>query len=71
MCGHVCARVWGGIPVQSDKWKGVCVCVHVCARVCMNKKNEAEQEMYLSHCTLQKSHTKKARLSSTYGIKRE
>ena len=44
MCGHVCASVWGGMPVQSDKWKGVCVCVH--ARVCMNKKNEAEQEMY-------------------------
>ena len=49
----------------------VYVCVHVRVRVCMNKKNEAEQEMYLSHCTLQKSHAKKARLSSTYGIKRE
>lgn len=34
-CVQVCL-CWGGMPVQSDKWKGV----HV------NKKSEPEQEMY-------------------------
>lgn len=66
-CVQVC-----GVGCLSKVISGrVYVCVCMCACVCMNKKNEAEQETYLSHCTLPKSHAKKARLSSTYGIKRE
>ena len=43
-CVQVC-----GVGCLSKVISGrVCVCVCVCvhARVCMNKKNEAEQEMY-------------------------
>lgn len=49
------------MPVKSDKWKGV----HV------NKKKNQNRKCILSHFTLQNSHARKARLSSTYGIKRE
>lgn len=69
MCGHVCA----GVPVRdgclSTVVSGrvrVCVCACVVC-VCVNKKNEPEKEKYFIPLHV----AKKARLSSTCGIKRE
>lgn len=43
----------------------MCGCMH------LNEENEPEEEICFIHCVLQKSHVKKACLSSRYGIKRE
>lgn len=43
----------------------------MCGCMYFNKKNELEEEICFIHCVLQKSHAKKACLSSKYDIKRE
>lgn len=60
VCGCACAGMGCLSKVVSGR-------VRVCVCVCFNKKNEPEKEMYFIPLHV----AKKARLSSTCGIKRE
>lgn len=65
MWARVCRCACAGVGCLSNVMSGrVCVCV-------LTRKMNQNRKCILSHCTLQKSHAKKARLPSTYGIKME